>query len=93
MIAVALVLLFGLVYSQHKLEFVLRYETACSISGPKSDAGVPYNCTGKAQSNDIKTLITGTGEVRESIAKLAGSISYWKLTGVSNGNVSLLHSN
>lgn len=87
MIALALIFFFGVVFSQHKFDFVLRYETECTISGPKSEAGVPYNCSGKAQSNDIKTLISGKGDVKESIAKLTGSVSYWKLTGVSNGNV------
>lgn len=85
MITVAIVLLFaGFVYGQRKFEFVLFYETECTI---EKEANEPYNCSGKAQSNDIKTLINGAGDVEATITKLTGSVSSWSLTGIKEGNV------
>lgn len=84
---------------QHRLDFVLQYEINCQISGlsrsallvldlgDKTAAGVPYNCTGKASSNDLKTLITGKGEVSETFKKLTGSISTWTCHGISDPKV------
>lgn len=53
-----------------KVDFVLRYDVSCQVL-PNNG----FNCTGKAGSQDIKTTISGKGDVATTINKLKGSIS------------------
>jgi hypothetical protein len=53
-----------------KVDFVLHYEVICLVL-PNNG----FNCTGKAGSQDIKTMISGKGDVSEVVHKLKGSIS------------------
>lgn len=69
----AVSLLFALCISSFyalKVDFVLHYDVVCQTL-PNNG----FNCTGKAGSEDIKTLITGKGDVSTTIKKLKGSIS------------------
>jgi len=62
-----------------EIDFTLHYEMDCS------SRNMSYFCHGRASSVEIKTLISGKGEVHTQVKKFIGSVSHWRVHGISFG--------